>query len=314
LETDRTETRKAVDVQTAAAASEVSGETREILLVAAEVIMQRDMTIVVGVDAKTILQLRLSIQTWKLHRPEMWQLPWLVFVDGLQLDPAEVGTWLADDCGVRKLTIVNWPPPGADPYESQREKMLSGHIFVPAMYVATKWHAKIDTDAVASRRADWMPADWFEPGDGISGLPAYIAPRWSYTKGVGFLPKLDRWGDEHVVASFRNKPALNISQFPEQVRVGHSRMCSWVSFYRTEFSVLVASLCDAAYYAAESPAGRYKLPVPSQDTVAWYVAARLGLFHRIKNQKAMGWDNHPRIADLERRVAEILQCEPSSSG
>lgn len=264
--------------------------------------MQRDMTIVVGVDAKTWPQLQLSIQTWIKYRPEMWQLPWIVFADTTQLDPVAVGRELMETYRVRNLTQVNWPPPNVA-YDSQREKMLTGHVYVPALYAATKWHAKIDTDVTACRREDWLPADWFEPDAGINGLPSYVAPRWSYTKGAGFLPTLDAWGDRTPPLS--SKSPLNIDQEPDQLRVGHSRMCSWVSFYRTDFTRLVAACCDPTFHVDSGPT-TFKLPVPSQDTVAWYVAARLGLFHRIKNQKALGWDNHSRIDDLRRRVEEIL--------
>jgi hypothetical protein len=192
--------------------------------------------------------------------------------------------------------LVPWPPPAyAVPYASQREKMLSGHVHVPAGWVQTQWHAKIDADVVATRQDNWLKPEWFEPAD--DQLPAYVAPRWHYTKGVGFLDTLDQWATD--LPQFSGRPAPIIDRKPGQLRVGHSRMCSWVSFYQSSFTRLAAVLCRQG-------CGEWRLPVPSQDTVAWYVAARLGMYHRLASMKAVGWENHSRFDALQARVAEIM--------
>jgi hypothetical protein len=257
-----------------------------------------DMTIVVGIDAKTIRQFEVSHPTWRRFRPEMWSMPWVVFYDRDQLEYHPLKAWF------RQLDLspelVPWPPPAyAVPYASQREKMLSGHIHVPAGWVQTQWHAKIDTDVVATRTDNWLKPEWFMPASHSHAdeLPAYIAPRWHYTKGVGYLDMLDQWAND--LPQFSGHAAMPIERKPGQLRVGHSRMCSWVSYYQAAFTRHVAVLCRQG-------CGEWRLPVPSQDTVAWYVAARLGFHHLIANQKAVGWNNHSRFDELQRVVAEIM--------
>ncbi len=256
----------------------------------------KDLTIVVGVDANTWKQFCLSVQTWKLNRPEMWSMPWVVFYDHSQLSFEFVSAHLIGTFDIPNFKTVAWPPDNVR-YESQREKMLSGHVYIPGMYVETEWHAKIDTDVVAHRRDDWLPAEWFEQENGV--LPAYVAPRWHYTKGAGFLQRLEEWGDSQWQMLLH--PRLNIEQKPDQLRVGHSRMCSWVSYYNTRFSQWVMDCCAKG-------CGDYKLPVPSQDSTVWYAAARMGMFHRIKNQKAVSWNNYSRFEELRKQVAEILNA------
>jgi hypothetical protein len=106
---------------------------------------------------------------------------------------------------------------------------------------------------------------------------------------------LDNWGDKAIPHSL----PLKIPHDPKALRVGHARMCSWCSYYRRDFTQFVAEACERV-------CGPYKLPVPSQDTVHWYVAARLSLYHRIENMKARGWNNYPRIATLREEAAKIL--------
>jgi hypothetical protein len=255
-----------------------------------------DMTLVFGIDAKTIEQLKVSWPTWHRNRRSMWDWPWIVFYDNDQLTQDTV-VELVDGTMAKtgEVTVVPWPFPSCPAYDSQREKMLSGHVFVPADWCRTKWHMKLDTDALAKPHAKWLDPEWF------AGDPAYVAPRWHYTKGVGFLDKLDQWGDDLDKFSVEPlRPRLDIPHEANALRVGHQRMCSWCSYYRTEFTELVAEACSG--YVA----GNEKLPVPSQDTTAWYVAARLGLPHRIENMKRLGWSNHARLDELRRVAAEIL--------
>lgn len=258
-----------------------------------------DITLVLGIDAKTVEQLKASWPTWRRNRAEMWDWPWVVFYDQDQLDGAAVQDLLIDVIGKGpEITFVPWPYPGigAAAYESQRERMLSGHVFVPADFVRTKWHMKLDTDALARPHKEWIDPTWFE------GDPAYVAPRWHYSKGVGFLDRLDVWGDELQKFSVKPMlPRLEIPHDPLALRVGHQRMCSWCSYYLTEFTGMVAEACSGCVN------GFQKLPVPSQDTTAWYVAARIGLPHRIENMKARGWSNHSRINELRRVSAEIME-------
>jgi len=252
------------------------------------------VTLVLGIDAKTIEQLKVSWPTWRRNRAEMWDWPWVIAYDRDQLTQEQVVELVDGEMGKRgEVTLVPWPFPGCPAYETQREKMLSGHVFVPAAWVKTPWHMKLDTDALARPHPRWYDPAWFTVPD------AYVAPRWGYTKGIDFLGRLDRWASyDNAGVVWKNPPPVTGFD-PQAMRVGHARMCSWCSYYRTTFTQTVSNLCTIL-------GQQYKLPVPSQDTVAWYVCERLGRFKRIENMKARGWSNHPKIDDLRRVAAEIM--------
>jgi len=147
----------------------------------------------------------------------------------------------------------------------------------------------------------WIDPEWFTAPSYVEE-PGYVAPKWHYTKGVDFLGKLDRWGDG--TAEMWGKPAPVLGYDPTHLRVGHARMCSWCSYYRTAFTKLVARLCRKRSLLHD---GGHKLPVPSQDTTMWYVAERLCLPKRIENMKARGWSNHPRLGDLISTAQQIME-------
>lgn len=265
--------------------------------------MHDQVTVVVGIDAKTIQQLAISCETWRMHRPEMWSMPWVLFWDwtkpyGISREELDK---IERQLAVPHLRTVQWPSSGSAPkhaYASQRECMLSGHVWIPGQYVETPWHMKIDTDAIAHGPSDWLQAEWF----GADGdRPVYVAPSWHYTKGVGFLGRLEEWGDRTMLAGY---PRLNIPHDPTHLRVPHKRMCSWLSYYYTPFT---RRLCN---WLGES-VGNGMLPVPSQDTTVWYAAARAQRPHRIVNMKALRWANYPKIGKLAEVAKQVLSGQES---
>jgi hypothetical protein len=259
--------------------------------------MHSDVTVVVGIDAKTIQQLAISCETWRLHRPEMWSMPWVLFWDWTQLSREDLER-IERQLAVPHLRTVQWPTAGGAPkhnYESQRECMLSGHVWVPGTYVETAWYMKIDTDVLALGKSDWLQDKWFAE-DENGKPPVYIAPPWHYTKGVNYLGRLEEWGDRSMLCGF---PRLNIEHDPTHLRVRHKRMCSWVSYYNTVFT---RRLCN---WLGES-VGNGRLPVPSQDTTMWYAAARGDRFHRLVNMKSLRWGNFSKLSTLADVAKQVL--------
>lgn len=263
--------------------------------------MFEEVTVVVGVDAKTLPQLEVSSRTWRLHRPEMYsRMPWVVFYDGDNL-AVEHGVRRAMDEGAipAGAEVVPWPQclglPKKIKYESQRERMLSGFVYVPRVAVRTKWWCKIDTDAVCLRRDTWPDPQWFAP-DERGREPVVVASPWNYTKGVGWIAALEKWGDgtPHI----KDFPRLNIPNDPTHMRVPHPRWCSWNSFYHTAWSVSVDQIV---------PGG--KLPVPSQDTYHWYVAERMHEHVRKVSMKRAGWTNCPKMHTLVETVRKVMAGE-----
>jgi hypothetical protein len=256
------------------------------------------MTVVVGLDARTSKQFVASSPTWIAAYPELLRARWLVFFDQTQLPGDAVLDALERvlPAGVA-FDLMSWGL-GTE-YESQREKMLTGFVLGAPFRVRTDWWIKIDTDALAERRSDWPNPDWFRGEDGRT--PAIVASPWGYTKPADQMARLDAWA---TVAGVPGEP-LNLPVEPGASRCCHPRIASWLSFYRTSFTL------DAARYC-EPPASRgsgvaaYKMPVPSQDGFHWYMSRRLGELVVRANMKRRGWTNISSFDKLKARADEIL--------
>ncbi len=255
-----------------------------------------DITLVLGIDAKTIEQLRVSWPTWHANRRAMWDWPWLMFYDRDQLAPDMVLAMAEQMHSPSSTILAPWPPLGANPlYESQREKMLSGWVHSPAAFVRTPWFMKLDCDALARPHEQWIEDRWFEHSPGHDQRPAVVACGWGYSKGVGWLQRLEEWGD----TSLPGRPRLDIPHDPTALRVPHPRWCSWCCYIRSDFNRTVSEACDRT-------CGPGKLPVPSQDTTLWYYAERAGIPVSKLNMKRRGWSNHPKLEALRTAAQEIL--------
>jgi hypothetical protein len=255
-----------------------------------------DLTVVVGLDAATLEQWKLSLPTIAANRPELFQCPWCVFYDR---DELTNDTILADVPESSGLDIHWFPwPSQPDRYASQRAKMLAGFVHVPRYAVKTKYWMKIDTDAVAvPSRGKWFDEKWFHGGTVIA------APSWGYTKAKGdnrsaaeWAEALEAFGDEMLVDCPRLNLAANISGTNKITR---KRFCSWLSFYETKFTTLCAELC-------EMHCGDEQIPVPSQDTTHWYIAERAGLPYKTVNMKRHGWAVSPRTRHLVDAARDAL--------
>ena len=247
-----------------------------------------DLSVVIGIDRKTLEQANVSIPTWRKNRPDMWFMPWVVFYDPFQLLEREV------DQFIMRQNLPAVVVPWENDYETQREKMLSGFVHVPPRTVETQWWMKVDTDALAFPHDNWLEESWFEPdADGVEA--EYIASSWGYTKAKGgggditeWANNLERWGDQFET------PRLGLEKYIDGQRINYKRMCSWVSYYNTEASKHLLEHCED------------KLPVPSQDTLVWYYTARRGGRCIHAGMKRRGWTNTSKIKNLRIQAEEIL--------
>lgn len=244
-----------------------------------------EFTVVVGVDRKHLRQLSWVLPTWRKHKPSLFERPWVVFYDRLQLSYQTV----AKVVGQREdLSIVPWPAVGID-YERkaegrfgdpQRYRMLSGFVHVPAMVASTPYWLKLDTDVVAIGKDDWIDEKWFKTS------PAIISHPWNFTKPANQVDLLDEW-----VACYRREmpllskqPPLNLHPQRGAERLGHRRIISWCGFFSTAITRFASNL-------AETFCGQGQLPVPSQDGYLWYVSRRLQLDIARVNMKSLGFEH-----------------------
>jgi hypothetical protein len=258
-----------------------------------------DFTVVVGIDRRSAEQLMVSHVTWWKLRNELWQKPWLIFWDDSPdtgLRESEIQR-IAQTLDIKNARFVRWN----GPYASQREKMVSGHVFVPAEHCQTDWFMKIDTDAIAVANTEtWPDPAWF------SGEFCMIASSWGYTKAKGGGPlgddirawcdALEEFGDQ----AFK-QPRLELSAHISSSgsKIIMRRMASWICFHHTPW---VQSMAEKF----SSYCGRRRLPVPSHDTSLWYAAERSKQKYHLQKMNRYGWAVRNGLKAVRRETAKVL--------
>lgn len=257
---------------------------------------------VVGVDGYHLSQLSLVWSTWKRHKPDLLNHPMIVFFDRDQVMPSQV----RDIVDHSNLKLVAWPDadwvsyPG-DPSDKwtnpQRYRMLSGFVHVPATHVETRYWLKIDTDVVASGKADWIDPLWFRDE------PAIVAHKWAFTKPADQMLKLDAWVDRFAghLPALTEKPPLNMIPKPDSDRIGHKRVISWCGFFHFDLTTLASRW-------AEQTVGHGLLPVPSQDGYMFYLAKRLGLEVKRVDMKRAGFEHWHTMGNVIQAAERAMKC------
>jgi len=240
-----------------------------------------DYTTIIAVDNAHVEELKLSAPTWAKLKPDILQNPVLVMRD-LSCDHAFILDVLWGKCNFNsKITFIDWD---WRPDLPQRERMLTAFVHA-SRHVKTPWYLKLDTDCLAVAPGPVYRDEWFEND------PVIVSSPWSYSKPADAIQRLDDWGD----TLFRT-PRLDIPVAPGANKVKHKRIISWCMFGQTAWTRRALAL-----------AGGDRLPVPSQDTFLFYVAARTGhLVNRVR-MKHHGWahaSNRCRLAEASRLVME----------
>ena len=236
-----------------------------------------DITLVIAIDSRHLEELSYTWPTWMKFKPEITAMKKIVVYDKNQVKFNKLGIFSGHD-----IRFIPWEMPGVD----QREKMLTSLVKIPATEVTTKWYLKLDVDTIATSSGPWIKDEWFITN------PAYIAQGWSFSKPANVLEKLDDWGD--TVPELSKFPRLNIPYDPKMSRVFSKRITSWCFFGRTDWTSKIWNLCNG------------RLPVPSQDTLMYYAATRLGEHTIRTSMKKLGWD-HLRLRNLQIRSKELLK-------
>lgn len=247
-------------------------------------------TLVTAVDRAHLEQLEVVLPTWRRNRYEAWRWPWLVIYDQTQLTAERIRAALESEFANRlDLRLQPWPPQGLE-YASQRAKMLAAYVHVPPMVVRTPWWMKIDTDVIAKEfNPQWIPSTKQLAGHVV------LAPRWGYTKPANQMAIFDAWAGGEDGGLFTT-PKLSLPFDPESGKCSHPRFCSWVSFYRTDWTREVSGFCPHGW-----------LPAASQDGYHFYCLARQGLSWGKYHAKAFGWTNTPRLAKLKVSAAAVME-------
>lgn len=235
--------------------------------------MVPDWSLTIAVDLNQLPRLYLTAQTWK-NRQELYRVPMLAFCDGVE----SAGWWRRHICnmtGHPNVNIILWPEfPGVD----QRWRMLAAFTWGVAEFCETPWHLKLDLDCCCMpSEKKWPEPEWFSDEKGF----VFISKKWGYTKPAETFIELQRWA--RTVPVFDGKPeAPGVWEDPLG-KCKHHRIISFHYMARTSFVREVASLAN--------PPG----PIPSHDTLHWYVANRLGYpYLRIRDVGQYGFSHGAR--------------------
>jgi hypothetical protein len=207
-----------------------------------------DITFVTAVNQAYLKKLKKNFKQWA-NSFYISNYPFLVFYHGVEEKELE-DIWGA--------TLIPWDV--SFETDNERERMLTAFVLGAPDHVQTSHWIKIDADTNVTRgfaSKPFWPA-WKEYD--------IVGNKWGYTKVKGdpgydgrhWLNTLDDWWISKVDP--KAEP-----MYPEiEGRLHkHGRISSFVSCYSLEFSKKLKELCGD------------RMPIPSQDTLAWYVAERL---------------------------------------
>jgi hypothetical protein len=213
-----------------------------------------NLTAVTAVNGKYLGKFKTNFPLW-MGMENVMELPFIIFAHTECYD--DVVDFVKD---YDRMKVIKWEFPIAG--DNMREEMLSSFVFGTAKHVGTKYWMKLDCDCTPKADKLEFHEDTFKS--------VITATGWHYTKmkgdpnsenGKHWLNKLDDWADG--LPDFKGTNRL----FPENIegrRHSHKRICSFCEVEKTMWTKHLASMCGD------------RLPIPSQDTVTWYAAERLG--------------------------------------
>lgn len=248
-------------------------------------ITDKRITIVTAVNPPYLEKLKTVLPTWQL-KPQLSDSELIVMHNGFD-NPEKELEFISEMTG-RKVTLIKWD---MNDHDSTRELMLSSFIYLAPKVVNTPYWLKLDADAYFCDQQDLILDHFYEYD--IAGH------KWRYTKspsGESWLATLDSWAEDKDMDgnNYLNEEET-VSSY-DQKRYGHRRIASFVCLHKTNFTKEILEYMDN------------RLPVPSHDTLVWYLSNRLPdrkwCWH---NFKKLGVRNHTDLNKLKELVAEIRQ-------
>lgn len=216
-----------------------------------------------AVDLEHAEELRHSYQTYERYWKGFRDYRWVILCDE---EAGDAGFWK------EKLSFIDREfeiyPTFSNSEWPQRERMLASFVLRAPFISKSKYFCKVDTDAFLTRdfaiKSEWM--------DGS----VYVSSPWSYSKPANVLETLDNWADKTELCIY---PRLNIEYDPTWSRVVYPRIISYFYLGLTDWHQWLATIVGL------------RLPFPSQDTLAFYVAERTKSKTKKVRFKGLGW-NH----------------------
>ena len=221
------------------------------------------VTIVTAIDENYLEFLKLSLPNWIKYK-RIDRHPMIVFVNGIDIKDERLYFLRKNN-----ITLIPWNENCMDKVDSHRELMLSAFVFGCAEHVKTDYWIKIDADSYATNYSPLYTNDFKKY--------SIIAHRWGYSRPQ-HVEGLDKWASTHWDSRLKNSRPMIEQGTKEGNRFYHNkkRFCSYICFQKTSFTKLCISFLK-----------NKRLPVPSQDTYAYFLIQKL-------NPEQMGAKNFKR--------------------
>lgn len=214
---------------------------------------RRNVTIVTALNPKYVERAKRNFALW-MNTPGLREQKFIVFVNGF--NDAKERKFL-DHPNV-KVVRWNYPHEGV----GDREKMLAAFIFGAAEHVRTDYWMKLDFDTRPVR--GWWDFPDFESS-------TIVSHRWGFTKMKSDENARDHWFNRLDSIFSPGAPFFSKKYDPvKDFRIRHNRNglpMRFGSFAHIEKTAFTKRMADEI----RSKCGG-KLPIPSQDTLAWYFA------------------------------------------
>ena len=208
---------------------------------------REDITIVSAISPNLMYAFEMNFPTWQA-KPQLAGLPIIIFHHGFD-NPEKQLKFVTD---VPNAKLVHWDMPK---YANIRELMISSFILGTAKHVETDYWLKLDADAYFSGVEDVLEPWHFEKD--------LCGHRWGVSRGEMLLAA-DAWAQHIGLPGESFLKGAQIQFAMENVKFKHERIISWICLHRSSFVREVAEICGE------------RLPIPSHDTLLWYMAHRLG--------------------------------------
>lgn len=213
---------------------------------------RKDLTIVTAVNPAYAAKAKANIAKW-LATPGLKDQQFIVFVNGFR-NAAE-----RKFLEYPNVKVIRWDYPFK---ASPRETMLAAFVLGVAEHVRTEYWMKLDADA-SPKQPFFLWPDY--------SRHTIVSHKWGYTKMKGDPDAKDHWFNRLDRLGHNSQPFPRLDpkkDFKVNHRPGNKlgipmRFGSFAHIERTSFTRRIADV-------VKQNGGR--LPIPSQDTLAWYCA------------------------------------------
>jgi len=233
-----------------------------------------DFAVVTAVSPGYLEKMKLTLPTW-VKKPQVKAAPLYVLAYQMKMEELEFirdyfPNFVVIPVGINHPELKKWD--------------IFRAFFFHTQYIKNPLWAKIDCDTFFKD-----DQDLFDDKDATFDL---VGNGWGYTKPAIWVQQLNQWAEKIKL------PGLPIPITDQQASeriFRYKRICSWICLHKTNFTREIWAWC----------LGNNDIPVPSHDTLAWYMAERLLKPWNKKNFRKLGADTSSSLRVIKRATTGI---------